>query len=233
MTLETFQTLYIVFLVLTIVFLILSIVFFFVFDIRKIFSIKTGRAVRKSVQELNEINRSEDNRKRKKYKGHSMQLSKELTGDFDKVTGEMTGGMNRTGDITDDSVITEQLGNIGNIFVEEEGTDVLVAPTDMTPATELLTTANNKMPETEVLVAPKNTAPETEVLVAPKNTAPETEVLVAPKNTAPETEVLIAPTNQIGEVRVAVAQAQEQANVAIGMFNIIERKEVTFADEIR
>ena len=220
MTLETFQTLYIVFLVLTIVFLILSIVFFFVFDIRKIFSIKTGRAVRKSVQELNEINRSEDNRKRKKYKGHSMQLSKELTGDFDKVTGEMTGGMNRTGDITDDSVITEQLGNIGNIFVEEEGTDVLVAPTDMTPATELLTTANNKMPETEVLVAPKNTAP-------------ETEVLVAPKNTAPETEVLIAPTNQIGEVRVAVAQAQEQANVAIGMFNIIERKEVTFADEIR
>ncbi len=232
MTLETFQTLYIVFMVLTIVFLILSIVFFFVFDIRKIFSIKTGRAVRKSVQELNEINRSEDNRKRKKYKGHSMQLSKEMTGDFDKVTGEMTGGMNRTGDIAEDSVITEQLSDLASIF-EEEGTDVLVTQTDTTPETEILTTATNQTPETEVLIAPKNTAPETEVLVAPKNTAPETEVLVAPKNTAPETEVLVAPTNRIGGNFIAVDEMKEQANVKIGLFEIIERKKVIFAEVIK
>lgn len=95
MTLETYQILFTVFFVLTILFFILSIVFFFVFDIRKIFSIKTGRAVRKSVRELNEINRNEDNRRRKKYKGHSVQLSKELTGDFDSVAeekGDSTGG---------------------------------------------------------------------------------------------------------------------------------------------
>ena len=83
MTLEIYQTLFTVFLVLTIVFFILSIVFFFVFDIRRIFSIKTGRAVRKSVKELNEINRSEDNRRRKKYKGNSIQINKELTGEID------------------------------------------------------------------------------------------------------------------------------------------------------
>ena len=107
MTLESFQTLYTVFLVLTIIFLILSIVFFFVFDIRKIFSIKTGRALRKSVQELNEINKSEDNRKRKKYKSCSMPSSNEWAGDFDKITEKLSEKMNLTDDISSEHMTLE------------------------------------------------------------------------------------------------------------------------------
>lgn len=161
MTLETFQMLYTVFLVLTIVFLTLSIVFFFMFDIRKIFDIKTGRAVRKSVEKLNEINRREDNRKRNKYK--------------------------------DDS---------GNIFSKEDKTEDLNVST---------------------------IEEETEVLVAPKNIIAETEVLVAPKNTMPETKVL----NTFRDICKEVEDTQERKNVAIGFFNIIERKEVTFAEGIK
>lgn len=140
MTLENYQALFKMFLALTIVFFVLSIVFFFVFDIRKIFSIKTGRAVRKSVQELNEINRNEDNRKRKKYKGHSMQLSKELTGDFDKATGEITGNSERTGDIENTSAVTAQLNNTETVLLKsiDDSTTVL-----------------DVRPETEVLIEPK------------------------------------------------------------------------------
>lgn len=81
MTLEIYKTLYTVFLVATIILFVLSIVFFFVFDIWKILSIKTGWAIRKSVRQLNEINAKEDNHQRKKYKGRSMQLNKELAAD--------------------------------------------------------------------------------------------------------------------------------------------------------
>ncbi|MDE6434720.1 MAG: hypothetical protein K2L07_10900 [Lachnospiraceae bacterium] len=82
MALETYRILFLVFLVFTIILFFLSIILFFTLDIRNIFSIKTGRAVRKSVRELNEINRNEDNFRRKKYKGRSMQLDKESAEDF-------------------------------------------------------------------------------------------------------------------------------------------------------
>lgn len=183
MTLEVFQTLFTVFLVLTIVFLILSIVFFFVFDIRKIFSIKTGRAVRKSVKELNEINRSEDNRRRKKYKGHSMQLSKELTGDFERVTGEITGTTRNTGNITDDSVVTEQLDNNETVILKQESV-----------------------------------------------VANETEVLISPNTVTSETEVLIVPRDEI-EDNPNLSVITEESLAVTGLFNIIEKKEVMFAEE--
>ncbi len=89
MTLEIYQTLFTIFLAATIVLFILSIVLFFVFNIRKIFSIKSGFAIKKSVKELNEINSSEDNRKRKKYKGHSVYLSKELKEDIEEFTDDI------------------------------------------------------------------------------------------------------------------------------------------------
>lgn len=76
MELAEYKLLFTIFLIITIVLFILLIIFFFVFDIRKILLIKTGWAVKQSVKELNEINQNEDNKKRKKYKGHSIQLSK-------------------------------------------------------------------------------------------------------------------------------------------------------------
>lgn len=117
MTLQTYKILFTVFLILTIILFIFSIIIFFVFDIRKIFSIKTGSAVRKSVKELNEINRNEDNRGRKRYKSHSLQLHKELTGDFDQATEE---NINRT---AYDSA-TEDAG-IATVPLEMDGTVVL------------------------------------------------------------------------------------------------------------
>lgn len=76
MTLDSYNTLFIVCLVITIILYILLIILFFAFDIRKIVNIKTGRAVRQSVKELNEVNRVGDNKQRKKYKGRSVSFSK-------------------------------------------------------------------------------------------------------------------------------------------------------------
>lgn len=81
-TLENYNTLFVIFLIITIILFIVLIVFFFVFDIRKIISIKTGWAVKQSMKELNEINQREDNRQRKKYKGHSIQFNKSQSKDF-------------------------------------------------------------------------------------------------------------------------------------------------------
>lgn len=82
MTLEVYHTLFIVFLVITIILLVLLLVFFFVFDIRKIISIKTGWAVKQSVKELYKINQKEDNVKRKKYKANSVSLYKKQKEDL-------------------------------------------------------------------------------------------------------------------------------------------------------
>ena len=68
--LENYHILFTVFLVITISFIILLIILFFVLDIKKIISVKTGFAVRKSIKELNVMNRYEDN---KKYKGYNSQ----------------------------------------------------------------------------------------------------------------------------------------------------------------
>lgn len=82
MTLEVYHTLFIVFLVITIILFVLLIVFFFVFDIRKIISIKTGWAVKQSVKELYKINQKEDNAERKKYKANSVSLYKKQKEDL-------------------------------------------------------------------------------------------------------------------------------------------------------
>ncbi len=82
MTLEVYHTLFIVFLVITIILFVLLIVFFFVFDIRKIISIKTGWAVKQSVKELDKINQKEDNAKRKKYKANSVSFYKKENDDL-------------------------------------------------------------------------------------------------------------------------------------------------------
>lgn len=73
MTSDTYNILCIVFLIIGILLAVLAAALFFVFDIRKIVSVKTGMAMRKSVKELNEINRKEDNRNRKRYKGRAVE----------------------------------------------------------------------------------------------------------------------------------------------------------------
>lgn len=82
MTLENYNTLFTIFLIITILLFILLIILFFVFDIRKIFRTKTGWGVRQSVKELNEINQKEGDRRRKRYKGRSIQLFKEQSGNL-------------------------------------------------------------------------------------------------------------------------------------------------------
>ncbi len=86
MTSDTYNILFIVFLIIGILLAVLAAALFFVFDIRKIISVKTGMAMRKSVKELNEINKKEDNRNRKRYKGravhmHRNEREKKLLGD--------------------------------------------------------------------------------------------------------------------------------------------------------
>ena len=73
MTSDTYNILFIVFLIIGILLAVLAAVLFFVFDIRKIVSIKTGMAMRKSVKELSKINRKEDNRHRKRYEEHAVE----------------------------------------------------------------------------------------------------------------------------------------------------------------
>lgn len=74
MTSDTYNILFIVFLIIGILFAVLAAALFFVFDIRKIISVKTGMAMRKSVKELSEINTKEDNRRRQRYKGHAVHM---------------------------------------------------------------------------------------------------------------------------------------------------------------
>lgn len=73
MTSDTYNILFIVFLIIGILLAVLAAALFFVFDIRKIVSIKTGMAMRKSVKELSEINRKEDNRHRKRYEENAVE----------------------------------------------------------------------------------------------------------------------------------------------------------------
>ena len=89
MNIENYNTLYTIFLVLTFVFLIMDIILFFAFDIRKIISVKTGYAKKQSIKETNQINQTEDNKRRKRYKGSSFKMA--------------------TGELISEQLISEQL----------------------------------------------------------------------------------------------------------------------------
>lgn len=60
MNIENYNMLYIVFLILTFVFLIIDIILFFVFNISKIISVKTGYAKKQSIKEMNQIQQSQE-----------------------------------------------------------------------------------------------------------------------------------------------------------------------------
>ena len=94
MTLQLYQTLFIIFVSLTIVFAILSVVLFFLFDIRKIIRIKTGADMRQSMRELYDANRGSGGQ-RKRYKARSVQLFKDtgsgMTGEGRPASSGNTG----------------------------------------------------------------------------------------------------------------------------------------------
>ncbi|MCM1159243.1 MAG: hypothetical protein NC300_08920 [Bacteroidales bacterium] len=68
MDIATYRTLFTVFLILTIIFAVLTAVLFFLFDIKKIISVKTGYAVRKSVKQVNALNQKENEEQKIKKK---------------------------------------------------------------------------------------------------------------------------------------------------------------------
>ncbi len=82
MTSQLYQTLFIIFVCLTVACAILSVALYFVFDIRRIISVKTGSAMRQSIRELQEINQNNDDGKRKRYKARSVQLFKETSAEL-------------------------------------------------------------------------------------------------------------------------------------------------------
>lgn len=134
-TLENYNTLFVIFLVITIILFILLVVFFFVFDIRKIIRIKTGWAVKQSVRELNEINQREDNRQRKKYKGHSVQLYKDHSDDLLEYDSNTT-NKNDIG-IESDSVhcveeISESIGTV-TVDLEQKDKETMLLGTGVEP----------------------------------------------------------------------------------------------------
>lgn len=91
MTSDTYNILFIVFLIIGILFAVLAAALFFVFDIRKIISVKTGMAMRKSVKELSEINTKEDNRRRQRDRGHAVKPQiLEATEELNQLKNETT-----------------------------------------------------------------------------------------------------------------------------------------------
>ncbi|MDE5778019.1 MAG: hypothetical protein K2I10_05865 [Lachnospiraceae bacterium] len=124
MTSDTFNILFIVFLIMGIVLALLTVILFFVFDIRKIISIKTGHAMRQSIRELEEINRSNDNKNRRKYKAHSIELYKDYSKDIVATSDVMA----TTGNLEDEP--TDLLDNepINTEASDENRTTVLQNP---------------------------------------------------------------------------------------------------------
>lgn len=77
-TINLLHTLFVVCLVFCCIFFVVSIIFFFVFDIRNIFNVLTGRSVKKTVKEMNEQNeRTGQLRRTSMYPVQSKQLKKE------------------------------------------------------------------------------------------------------------------------------------------------------------
>lgn len=106
---ELFHTLFQICLGVCIVGLILSVLFFFLFDIRKIFNAKSGRSVKRAVQQM-----EENNARTGKLAMPSLNMEPERSGDFSSRSGEMvkSGRLHRSG----------RLGRSGKLIqAESEG----------------------------------------------------------------------------------------------------------------
>ena len=79
------HNLHLVCLILCLVCLALSIFFFFKFDIRNIFNIRTGRSVKKTVKQMEELNARTGQLRRPELQGTSGSISRRLSGRVRKV----------------------------------------------------------------------------------------------------------------------------------------------------
>lgn len=148
MSIQTYHQLYIIFLVAAIVLFVLAGVMFFLFDVRKIISIKTGHAMKMSIKELERINSSEDNTGRKKYKGHSLKLSKELvnkTDDNALKNQENIEMVNRTEEINPQDLVLET-----TVLNQEENTEEVEAAEEIGKTSILITKNQSAVVEEEM-----------------------------------------------------------------------------------
>jgi len=135
-TLQMLNTLFLVCAILAGVFLVISVILFFIFDIRSIFNIRTGRAKKKTVQEMQDANSRTD----------VLKLSK---------TGQRVRRGSLTGPLGS-APISKKLPHSAEIVPPPKAQNIEAVPA--TTETELLT------PETSVLKSQPPETPETSVL---------------------------------------------------------------------
>lgn len=156
MTIESLNTLSIVFFVCAAVFLITGIVLFFVLDIISVYGDLSGRTARKAIERMRKENEETGN---KAYKPSAV----------NEKRGRLTDKMSESG-----RIISRQVGMNVNVGTQELDTNDLM-PTQTNETTVLV---NENANETTILVN-EPPANETTILVAePQQTAGETTVLV-------------------------------------------------------
>lgn len=144
MTIESLNTLSIVFFVCAAVFLITGIVLFFVLDIISVYGDLSGRTARKAIERMRKENEETGN---KAYKPSAV----------NEKRGRLTDKMSESG-----RIISRQVGMNVNVGTQELDTNDLM-PTQTNETTVLV---NENANETTILVAePQQTAGETTVLV--------------------------------------------------------------------
>lgn len=124
MSLSTLNTLFYVFLALTIVFFLISVLLFFLFDIRRVFMIRTGRAARRDIKKIQDESFQTGRLSRKSsanslYNGSgSLTESDELqkTEEVSIASGNAASGMNNNASDTGANATT---------VLQSEGTTVL------------------------------------------------------------------------------------------------------------
>jgi len=129
-TIELLNTLFLVCAILAGVFLILSVILFFIFDIRSIFNIRTGRAKKKTVQEMQDANSRTD----------VLKISK---------TGQRTRRGSLTGPLGTGPT-SKKLRHSAEITPPQPPPQSISEP-QATPETSVLKSQPEDMPETSVL----------------------------------------------------------------------------------
>lgn len=124
MSLSTLNTLFYVFLALTIVFFLISVLLFFLFDIRRVFMIRTGRAARRDIKKIQDESfqtgrLSRNSSANSLYNGSgSLTESDELqkTEEVSTVSGNAASGMSNN---------ASDMGTNETTVLQPEGTTVL------------------------------------------------------------------------------------------------------------
>ncbi|MCI6499323.1 MAG: hypothetical protein MSA21_10630 [Lachnospiraceae bacterium] len=136
MSLSTLNTLFYVFLALTIVFFLISVLLFFLFDIRRVFMIRTGRAARRDIKKIQDESfqtgrLSRNSSANSLYNGSgSLTESDELqkTEEVSNISGNASSNTNTAGNAADTGAnATTVLQSEGTTVLNQEETTVLNA----------------------------------------------------------------------------------------------------------